>query len=64
MERLALAVFDIKPLQFSQEKKGRPGVGGDGLDCKESCMPLCGDAQEWAKYLPFFSQAISGFGKK
>lgn len=30
MERLALAVFDIKPLQFSQEKKGRAGVGGGG----------------------------------
>lgn len=27
MERLALAVFDIKPLQFSQEKKGRARGG-------------------------------------
>lgn len=60
MERLALVVFDIKPLQFSREKKKRARERGGG--CKESCMPLCGDAQEWAKYL-FFSQAISGFGK-
>lgn len=64
MERLALAVFDIKPLQFSLEKKKKGK--------KESCAPLCENVRERGgvgvppsfPFSLFFSEAISGFREK
>jgi len=37
MKRLALAVFDIKPLQFSRENKGRARERGGGGAKKVAC---------------------------
>lgn len=55
MERLALAVFDIKPLQFSLEKKkGRKKV-------VRHSVKMC---KGWKVSLSFFSEAISGFREK
>lgn len=56
MERLALAVFDIKPLQFSLEKKKRKGgVEKKKKKKKESCAPLCENVRRGGKVsLPFF----------
>lgn len=70
MERLALAVFDIKPLQFSLEKKKRKGgVEKKKKKKKESCAPLCENVRRGGKVsLPsssfFSSEAISGFREK
>lgn len=56
MERLALAVFDIKPLQFSLEKKkGRKKV-------VHHSVKMC---EEGERISPLFSsEAISGFREK
>lgn len=56
MERLALAAFDIKPLQFSlEEKKGRKKVAHHSVKMYE---------EKKVSFLFFFSEAISGFREK
>jgi len=64
MKRLALAVFDIKPLQFSRENKGRARERGGGVQRKLHATLCRCSSMDKISPLFFFSQAISGFGKK
>ncbi len=60
MERLALVAFDIKPLQFSREKKKRAREGRNAK--KVACHFV--ETLKNGQNISLFSQAISGFGKK